>query len=276
MQKDIHFYLTYTLARKAGIDKQTALQIAWADQYTDDCTWATEHGIQTQSAKIGNWNDPQIQHTVIVPFHFVPGDRNWIVEPNSDRVQNLVLEGILDPIQFGIALHALQDSFSHQNFTGWSEKHNSCYPWYYIQSGLPNIGHTEMGPAPDVVDYIWTDPRTGIKINNQDRALKCALATYDWLINFASQERHRQSVRLPRVTDADSFKDDLISIFKTPSYDKRKLMLRELSNSKVIYKKIKKDMEKTHRRDFIFAAREHLQILLQSLSCIIPSEDYKK
>lgn len=36
MQKDIHFYLTYLLAEKAGLRREDAEQIAWADQYTDE------------------------------------------------------------------------------------------------------------------------------------------------------------------------------------------------------------------------------------------------
>jgi hypothetical protein len=40
MQKDIHFYLTYALAKKAGIDVEVAEKIAWANQHTDELTKA--------------------------------------------------------------------------------------------------------------------------------------------------------------------------------------------------------------------------------------------
>jgi len=36
MQKDVHFYLTYLLAIKAGVIPEVAKKIAWANQYTDD------------------------------------------------------------------------------------------------------------------------------------------------------------------------------------------------------------------------------------------------
>lgn len=49
MQKDIHFYVTYVLARKLGLPAQGAEQIAWADQFTDDLTESDLHEIQTQS-----------------------------------------------------------------------------------------------------------------------------------------------------------------------------------------------------------------------------------
>ena len=73
MQKDFHFYLTYVLSRKVGISVKDAEKIAWANQYTDDLTEADLHGIQTQSAILGNWADRQIQLSVLVPFHFIPG-----------------------------------------------------------------------------------------------------------------------------------------------------------------------------------------------------------
>ena len=73
MQKDVHFYVTYALARKAGLPAEGAEKLAWADQFTDDLTAPDLHGIQTQSAIAGNWADRQVQLSVLVPFHFVPG-----------------------------------------------------------------------------------------------------------------------------------------------------------------------------------------------------------
>jgi hypothetical protein len=53
MQKDVHFYVTYALARKAGLAAEDAEALAWADQFTDDLTAPDLHGIQTQSAVAG-------------------------------------------------------------------------------------------------------------------------------------------------------------------------------------------------------------------------------
>ena len=55
MQKDVHFCVTYALARKAGLPAEDAEKLAWADQYTDDLTESDLHGIQTQSAIAGRY-----------------------------------------------------------------------------------------------------------------------------------------------------------------------------------------------------------------------------
>lgn len=160
MQKDVHFYLTYALARKLKIKNTEAEKIAWADQYTDNLKKPDLYEIQTQCGKLDNWHDPQIQMSVLVPFHFIPGndaEHPWMTTPNNRRARQLVGAAQNDPIRLGIALHGLQDTFSHQGFSGWRESRNSCFPWYYIESGLPNVGHAEMRVVPDVVNYVWTD-----------------------------------------------------------------------------------------------------------------------
>ena len=159
MQKDFHFYVTYALARKVGIEAEVARDIAWADQYTDDLTEADLYGVQTQCDRLGNWGDKQIQFSVLIPFHFIPGGTPkskwpWMVTENNTRAKALVNAALTSksPLSLGIALHGLQDTFSHQNFSGWQEDANSCYPWYYLKSALPNVGHTEMLVIPDIVD----------------------------------------------------------------------------------------------------------------------------
>ena len=187
---DVHFYLTYALSRKVGISASDAKIIAWANQYTDELTQADLYGIQTQSDVLGNWGDRQVQLSVLVPFHFIPGnDRThpWKTTRNNNRVRQLVDSALRkkNPFQFGIALHGLQDTFSHEGFSGWREDLNSCYPWYYIQSGLPNVGHAELLVTPDVVNYIWTDPRDGRRIDNKKRTMSATKATYDFLVQFS-------------------------------------------------------------------------------------------
>ena len=176
MQKDVHFYLTYLLAVKVGVEDEDAEKIAWADQYTDDLTEADLYGIQTQSAILGNWSDRQIQLSVLVPFHFIPGEdpeHPWVTTRNCIRARKLVMVAWKagDLLQLGIALHGLQDTFSHEGFSGWQEEVNSCFPWYYIESALPNVGHAELRVIPDVVNYVWTDPRDGRRIDNKELSL---------------------------------------------------------------------------------------------------------
>jgi hypothetical protein len=196
MQKDVHFYLTYALARRAGISAEDAERIAWADQFVDECVGAV-HGIHTRPDG-AICLEPQVQLTALIPFHFVPGDapeRPWVVTMDSTRAKGLVeeagpvfrdgqkapkyLRG--DAFQVGIALHAYQDSFSHHGFSGWRENYNSCFPWYAPAAARPNVGHAELGPIPDVVRYVWTDPRNGMVIDNYTRAMAAAQGTWAFL-----------------------------------------------------------------------------------------------
>lgn len=256
MQKDIHFYLTYALAREIGISNKEAELIAWADQFTDDLTTADIHGFQTQSDTLGNWDDKQIQISVLLPFHFIPGSDTihpWKVTRNNARARSLVNEAIKDhnPIQVGVALHSYQDTFSHENFSGWREDLNSCYPWYYIKSGLPNIGHAEMLVTPDIANVTWTDPRDGRVIDNKKRALAAAKGTFNFLVKYSGKT-------VVPILWKDIGKK-LINIFKIKSYDDRKKAIIVLSgNTKIKYKKLHKKLEPKNEPAFVKAASIHL------------------
>ncbi|MHC4545809.1 MAG: DUF6765 family protein [Planctomycetota bacterium] len=277
MQKDVHFYLTYALSRKAGISYLTyALSrkagisardskiIAWANQYTDELTKADLYGIQTQSDVLGNWGDRQVQLSVLVPFHFIPGnDRThpWKATRNNSRARHLVGSALSkqNPLLFGIALHGLQDTFSHEGFSGWREDLNSCYPWYYIQSGIPNVGHAELMVTPDVVNYVWTDPRDGRRIDNKVRALRAAKATYDFLVRYSDS-------RIAPV-EWKKLKTTLQRIFRLNSYDKRVTKLCKFStDNKIDYKAVDKQLGKTHKSDFVKAASNHLAVAIDLFS----------
>lgn len=255
MQKDIHFYLTYALARHAGVLHATAERIAWANQYTDEMEEAELHGIQTQSKTCGNWSDGQIQLTVLSVFHFLPGDdpgKRWMTTENSRRAKALV-EAAMESgsaYRLGVSLHVLQDTFSHQGFSGWREPLNSCYPWYYIKSGLPNIGHAEMMAAPDVVHYVWTDPRTGEKIDNKERALGAAKQTYAYLCAFQGRE----------PADWAEIEPKLKPMFALTDYDKRIDQICAWSmKGDIDFKATNKRLgKKAGKREFVKAASQHL------------------
>lgn len=263
MQKDVHFYLTYALARQIGVPARQAEAVAWADQYTDDVKEAELHGIQTQSGVLGNWKDPQIQFSVLVPYHFIPGgsdgEHPWMTTANSERARHLVEAGLAaGPLQFGIALHGLQDTFSHQGFSGWREPLNSCYAWYYVDSGLPNVGHAELLVAPDVAHYVWTDPRNGKRIDNKPRALAAAKATFDLLLRFSGNP----SSPVPW----SQLRPELRSLFAMTSYDERIDGLCRLSgNDKVHYKSVNRRFEGSQKADFVAAANQHLANVMESL-----------
>lgn len=263
MQKEVHFYLTYALARKVGISDNEAKILSWADQYTDDLTEADLHGIQTQSAIAGNWADRQVQFSVLVPFHFIPGNDPtypWMTTRNSPRARELVkLASKKNLFQLGIAFHGLQDTFSHEKFSGWCEDLNSCFPWYYIESALPNVGHAELRVIPDVVNYVWTDPRDGKKIDNKKRTMSAAKATYDFLAKFFN----------PNIDPAlwGNLKKELQRIFKLESYDKRIDEICKLSgNDQIHYDEVNKELVKNNKSDFILAARDHLAEVMRLCS----------
>lgn len=263
MQKDIHFYTTYALARKAGVAAAIAEKIAWADQYTDDLKDAKLHGIQTQSGLLDNWGDRQIQLSVLVPFHFIPGSSKkypWMTTAGSKRAAGLATSALkAGPIRLGIALHVLQDTFSHQGFSGWREELNSCYSWYYVESRIPNVGHAELLVAPDIANNVWTDPRNGSQVDNKPRALAAAKATFAFLVK-SSGKQVASSVW-------QGLQRELQSAFKMTSYDKRIDKLCALSgNSKIDYAKVDKRLAKKHGADFVEAASNHLAAVMESLS----------
>lgn len=261
MQKDFHFYVTYALARKMDINKKEAKLIAWANQYTDDLNETDLYGIQTQVGLLGHWFDKQIQLSVLIPFHFIPGDDldwPWKTTENSERARTLLGKAVAskDLLRLGISLHMLQDTFTHQGFSGWQEKKNSCYPWYHMSRIAPNVGHTEMRTTPDQIEEVWKDPRAkdGKRIINKKRAIKAARATYDAL-DLWKQARGVSS----STAQWNVLKPAFETIFKNREYDARKEELRALSDeSGMYYSKIRKNMEKRYGSNFMKAATLHL------------------
>jgi len=261
VQKDFHFYVTYALARRLGIPRPEAELIAWANQFTDELDEGSIHRIQTQSALLGNWDDPQIQMSVLVPFHFVPGNdpvHPWKTTPDSPHARDLLALALASrsPLRLGIALHAIQDTFSHQGFSGWREELNSCYPWYSLTSALPNVGHAEMRATPDIVNIVWTDPRSNERIDNRYRAMEAARVTCRML--------QRWSRGAKPETPWQELKKELKPVFATPSYDERKEKLRKLAgDSGVRYSNVARRLQKPQLDHFITAAAAHLAAAIE-------------
>jgi len=88
-RRDVHFTMTYQWALGVGLSPELALQIACANQGTDE--------------------DPDTQPIIWgMPFHF--RNRGEIIP----KLNMALLNG--DPISFGFYLHQLQDSYSHAGF----------------------------------------------------------------------------------------------------------------------------------------------------------------
>ncbi len=250
MQKDFHFYVTYLLALRAGIDVNIARKIAWACQFTDELQDTGSHGIQTQSGLLGNWWDRQIQLTVLVAFHFIPGGNSgWVVKPNSSRAKRLVELAMDNDIQLGIALHSLQDTFSHDGFSGWHESVNSCFSWYSIRGFPPSIGHAEMIVVPDIISQVWTDPRTSRIRDNKVIALNAARITYCRLQEYGG---------VASISWND-IEPELAAVFSINDYDDRKLAIMDLCRGEDIrYTGLCRDFLPVYQDDFVTAARKHL------------------
>jgi len=260
MQKDVHFYLTHYLATKAKLNVMQAAEIAWANQYTDDNTKPALHRLQTQCDTLGNWSDVQIQATVIVPFHFIPGGhipKYWVVKRNSRLAQAICESAIksADSFRLGIALHALQDTYSHEGWTGWREDHNSCFPWYYLQSAIPNVGHAEMRVIPDIATAIWTDPRNQRVINNKDKVMGVAAETYRWLQKFSNHG----------TPSFETFRHEVVDFLGIVDYDKRKAyLMRQIGADALRYSDLNGRLHDPDRPTlFMKAAEKHLALFYE-------------
>lgn len=155
--------------------------------------------IITQTASLKTFTD-ELQSYVLIPFHFIPGDdkrgdarkdgkvnRYSTIPANRSVIAQKILDEALgsdDLYRIGIALHAVVDTWSHQNFSGMHDDWNSVYPWYSPYSIAPNIGHAEVSQQPDTISDEWTDKRKkkNRKIRNRKRALEAAKFVYQKLL----------------------------------------------------------------------------------------------
>lgn len=87
MNKDFHYYGTYTAARIAGYNKDDALKIAYSAQFVDDCDEnrivageinTVQSGTKLASYAINpqNWKNSELNEIrqAWMPFHFLPGN----------------------------------------------------------------------------------------------------------------------------------------------------------------------------------------------------------
>lgn len=252
MQKDVHFYMTRALARMAGIDADVAEKIAWADQFTDDCKKAGPSGVRTACEHFAEWADLGVQEYILVPFHFVPGDDvelPWVVTAGSLRARELMRQASGDIMRIGIALHALQDTYSHQGFCGLEHKINNCYGFGRLEGLLPNVGHAEMMFAPDIANGVWTDPRSQEVIVNKARVMEAAAMTWHYLITFPLLKAKRKDFTAvePKLQEALKLK-----------YDDRKDYFMKLTGEGVwYYGSGKKEMKRRYAGLFAKAAARH-------------------
>lgn len=150
MQKDMHYFGTYALARMAGLSVKEAKTIAYSAQYVDDSTKSDSqphpdggllYGVataHTNSQVIKNrLVDKLEQRRVWTPFHFLPGgegtsaEEQLICVKDSHIAREMMQAHIEKASQspyglhlMGIACHVYADTFSHYGFSGISSELN--------------------------------------------------------------------------------------------------------------------------------------------------------
>lgn len=160
MQKDMHFYGVYALARAAGVKDEAALTVARASQFVDDAT--DDHVVSIRDKTIlstmtsHRMLDPKNanagdQWRVWVPFHFLPGnqpadgsfDERMICRKDSEPAQAMKAFA-LDPRNrrfwphlIGVTAHVYADTFSHFGFAGYSCGNNKVREYTIRVTGEP-------------------------------------------------------------------------------------------------------------------------------------------
>lgn len=155
MQKDMHYYGTYAMARAAGICPKACQIIATAAEFVDD-NGKKEHipfpdggrldFVPTAHHVTSLVNrDVHDQRLVWLPFHFIPGNlgdtmhEKLICQKDSDIVRELVennLKMATKPFglfSIGITAHVYADTFAHYGFSGISS------PWNRIDQSTIEI-----------------------------------------------------------------------------------------------------------------------------------------
>lgn len=146
MQRDMHYFGTYAMARAAGIRPEDCQIIATAAEFVDDNGKRFEARfsdggllafVPTAHHSVDRDNlDEADQRQVWVPFHFLPGNegetlsQRLVCRKDSEIARELVAHNIgragedFGPYLAGITAHVYGDTFSHYSFSGVSSRSN--------------------------------------------------------------------------------------------------------------------------------------------------------
>ena len=166
MQKDMHYFGTYAMARAAGLAPKPCQIIATAAEFVDDNgnreTIEFPDGgrldfIPTAHHTIDIKNlDDYDQRLIWVPFHFIPGNEGHTISERllcrkDSAIAREMVEHNLSLAQrpfglhlVGITAHVYADTFSHYGFSGVSSR------WNKIDSSSFELGEL----VPKVRTYI--------------------------------------------------------------------------------------------------------------------------
>lgn len=193
-EEDIHYYMTYFLARAAGVDAQLAYIIAMGDQYIDDNPDTRPLNPNYFSAAWELVFDGEKAKHRLATYHFTqqPGDdatsdpATRFINPANAQLTRLfdaaVKAGEVGSVcakaqMYGEYLHAFEDTFAHRTSTNTP---------IGVNSGL---GHATSSHLPDYTyntDFRSTDPDTGVVSgpywpNNEARTLEMEHEVFDRL-----------------------------------------------------------------------------------------------
>ncbi len=160
MQRDMHYYGTYAMARAAGLAPKACQIIATAAEFVDDNgskeTIEFPDGgrldfIPTAHHTLAIKNiDRHAQRLIWVPFHFIPGNKG---KTTSERLlcrkDSVVAREMIDHnlslvdksfglYLAGISAHVYADTFSHYGFSGVSSR------WNRINASSFNLGKLDQ------------------------------------------------------------------------------------------------------------------------------------
>ncbi len=146
MQKDMHYFGTYAMARAAGLSPQACQTIATAAEFVDDNgdkkTIEFPDGgrldfVPTAHHTMDIKNiDHHDQRLIWVPFHFIPGNQGrvmserFLCRKDSEIAREMIEHNLsLADKPFGLYLagisaHVYADTFSHYGFSGVSSRWN--------------------------------------------------------------------------------------------------------------------------------------------------------
>ena len=163
MDIEFHYYMTYLIAAKAGLEPGDALTLAYSSQYVDDndMIFEIDNGkasyFQNYISQTMNILKPKQSLMRVYPiFHFIPGDpqaktafrkdgcMHWLNTTPDSGNANAMLDLALETgniHRIGIAAHGFVDTWAHQNFIGYYADFNGLAE--PLASVLPNIGHAD-------------------------------------------------------------------------------------------------------------------------------------
>lgn len=252
MQKPVHYNAVLYLGLCAGLPWQVAVEIAWADQYTDEVMFKALKGL-------GILDMPY--EAIIIPFHFLPGNSkkkpwNCITRsPNAITLMKLAIESG-NPLRLGMVLHTLQDTYSHNYFSGRDENSNAKYFWWTL---VPSIGHMQFACDPDIIEDAWYDPRREKHIRNWFMGRRCLYDTLLWLRRYACTwdlkakwSRRKTQYWIDTFIKHDEYDDRKKFVIKTikEEFDIPDWALR--------FSKCNAEQHKTERDAFQKAAAQHV------------------